>query len=116
MKAQISVIIFLFMILLNTSIFAQVNPGDLKFVLNKQSASIEPIQISSSAVLSQLKVNQIKLDVFSPNGEYAGSIELSDWKVPMDEFAPGEKLKIAWISMTDTKSGAKLELKDLPLN
>jgi hypothetical protein len=107
--------LILFLIVFNQNLFSQINPNDLKFQFNTQKNLIEVLQISKNAKLDGLKVDQMTLDVFDKYGDYAGTIKTTDWTLNADEFSPDEKIKISYIQITDTKTGTKIELKDVNL-
>lgn len=104
----------IFLLILNQNIFSQINPKDLKFVVNSQKNQIEVFQLSTN-IVQDLKVNQIRLDVFDKRGDYAGTVNLNDWKINMDEFSTDEVIKISYALLIDNKTGNKIELKDIPV-
>jgi hypothetical protein len=99
-----------------TKSFAQINPDDLTIKINKQSKKIEVIKKSDGAnVTASFKFNKANIDIFDKGGDYAGTVELKDWSVPLDEFSTDEIIKISVISLTIIENGKTIELKDIRL-
>ncbi len=106
-----------FVSLFSTAGFSQVNPQDLTVKVNKASKKIEIIKKSdASNVTSAFRLNMCNIDVFDRGGKYAGTVELKEWAIPLDEFSPDETAKISKISVTEIKSGKTIELKDIRLD
>jgi hypothetical protein len=96
--------------------FAQINAEDLTVQINKEAKKLEVIKKSDGTnVTASLKLVKANIDIFEKGGDYAGSLELKDWTVPLDEFSPNEIVKIAVISFTVINGGQTIELKDIRL-
>ena len=104
----------IFLLILNQRIFSQINSKDLKFVADSQKNKIEVFQISNNSTVQDFKVAKITLDIFDKDGNYAGTINLTDWKINMEEISPDEFMKISYALLVD-KNGNKIELKDIPI-
>ena len=105
----------IFVLILNQKIFSQINSKDLKFVADSQKNKIEVFQISTNSIVQDLKVLKITLDIFDKSGNYAGTINLTDWKINMDEISPDEFLKVSYALLEDN-NGNKIELKDIRIS
>lgn len=112
---KLNFLISIFLIIFNQSVFSQINQNDLKFQFNTQKNAIEVLLIPNKSIVEGLKVKQINLDIFDKSGNYAGSMQLTDWKLNKDELAPDEKIKITSIQFIDIKTGKNYELKDIKL-
>ena len=99
------------------NIQAQIKADDLVIKVNKSVKKLEVYKKSDGLnITPQLKLNRVSIDIFDKEGEYAGSLELKDWSIPLDEFSPDEIIKITIISMTVAQNGQIIELKDIRLN
>lgn len=105
----------IFLLILNQRIFSQINFKDLKFVADSQKNKIEVFQISTNSIVQDLKVVKITLDIFDKSGNYAGTINLTDWKINMEEISTDEFLKISYALLVD-KTGNKIEIKDIRIS
>ena len=105
----------IFVLILNQKIFSQINSKDLKFVADSQKNKIEVVQLSNNSIVQDFKVVKITLDIFDKVGNYAGTINLTDWKINMEEISPDEFMKISYALLVD-KNGNKIELKDIPIS
>lgn len=105
----------IFLLVLNQRIFSQINSKDLKFVADSQKNKIDVFQISTNYLAQDLKVVKMTLDIFDKVGNYAGTVNLTDWKLNMDEFSPDEFIKISYALLIDN-NGNKIELKDIRIS
>jgi hypothetical protein len=96
--------------------FAQYSPTDISVKVNKQTKKLEIVKKSDgSNVTNAFKLNKATLDIFDKGGDYAGTVELKDWSIPLDEFSSDEIVKISLMNLTIIESGKTLELKDIRL-
>jgi len=96
--------------------FAQIKAEDLTVKINKEAKKLEVVKKSDgTSVNASLKLIKVNIDIFEKGGDYAGSLELKDWAVPLDEFSRNEIVKIAVISFTVIDGGQTIELKDIRL-
>ena len=96
---------------------AQIKAEDLVVKVNKSAKKLEVYKRSDGTnVTSQLKVIRVSIDIFDREGEYAGSLELKEWSIPVDEFSPDEIVKITTMSLVVTQNGQSIELRDIRLN
>ncbi len=101
----------------STTTYAQLSAQDISITYNKTSKQLEVIKKSdNSNITNQFTLEIASLDIFDNGGSYAGSIEMKAWAVPVDQFAPGEIIKIASICVKETSSGKSIELNDIPLD
>jgi hypothetical protein len=95
---------------------AQYNPTDISVKVNKQTKKLEIVKKSDgSNVTTAFKLNKATLDIFDKGGDYAGTVELKDWSIPLDEFSSDEIVKISLMNLTIIESGKTIELKDIRL-
>ena len=96
--------------------FAQYSAADITVKVNKQSKKLELIKkADGSNITSAFKLNRATLDIFDKGGDYAGTVELKDWTIPLDEFSADEIVKISMMSLTIIENGKTIELKDIRL-
>ena len=96
--------------------FAQISASDLSLKVNKSTKKIEVFKKSDgSNITAALKINNLQIDIFDKGGEYAGSLTLKDWAVPLDEFSPDEIVKVTVINLTVIANNQVIELKDIRL-
>ena len=96
--------------------YAQLTAADVTVKVNKEAKKLEVIKkADNSNITASFKLTKASIDIFDSSGEYAGSLELKDWAIPLDEFAPDEIVKVASITMVEAATGATIELKDIRL-
>jgi hypothetical protein len=98
------------------NLLAQYTAADISIQVNKQTKKIELIKKSDgSNITSAFKLNKATLDIFDKAGTYAGTVELKDWSIPLDEFSPDEIIKVSFMSLSIIENGKAIELKDIRL-
>ena len=96
--------------------FAQLTADAITVRINKAAKQLEVVKkADNSNVTANFTLQVANIDIFDAGGEYAGSLELKSWAIPLDEFAPDEIIKIASLKMKDNKTAAVIELKDIRL-
>ncbi|AFC25045.1 hypothetical protein [Saprospira grandis] len=89
----------------------------LEFKINPTQKTIEAVDKGSKQALNdQLELVSAQIDIFDASGEYAGSIEVKSWNIPVDEFAPNEQLKISQAKIKVKASGETLAISNAPLS
>jgi hypothetical protein len=114
---NLKVFLFVFGFLsLSLNSFSQISAADLSLKVNKGTKKLEVFKKSDGSNLTAgLKLNNLQIDIFDKGGEYAGSLTLKDWSLPLDEFSPDEIVKVTVINMTVLSNNQVIELKDIRL-
>lgn len=96
--------------------FAQLTAADVTVRINKEIKQLEVVKkADNSNVTASFSLQSANIDIFDAGGEYAGSLELKSWAIPLDEFAPDEIIKISSLKMTEKSSNTAIELKEIRL-
>jgi hypothetical protein len=96
--------------------FAQYTAADISVKINKQTKKLEITKkADGSNITAAFDFNKATLDIFDVGGDYAGTVELKDWSIPMDEFSADEIVKISLIRITIKENKKVIELKDIRL-
>jgi len=96
--------------------YAQYTAADISVKVNKQTKKLELIKKSDgSNITAAFSLNKATLDIFDKGGDYAGTVELKDWSIPLQEFSPDEIVKISVILITIIENKKVIELKDIRL-
>jgi len=96
---------------------AQIKDSDLILKVNKNSKKIEIFRKSDNTNITNIfKLNSLQLDVFEKSGEYAGSLNLNDWSLPLDEFTSDEIIKISVININVINTNQTIVMKDFRLD
>lgn len=82
--------------------------------LDKNTGKIELFNIEKNvAITQQYELNHLELEIFDSNGEYAGSLELTDFAIPKNEVDQSEKVKVANIRFKHMASGEQMTLSNI---
>ena len=97
--------------------FAQISVEDLDLKLNKSTNQLEISKKSDRInITNKLKINSFQIDIFDKYGNYAGSMNLKDLNIPLQEISPDEILMINFIELVVIETGQKLQIKNIRLN
>jgi|GEM_PF-6091629 len=108
--------IFFFFFVAQMALQAQ-TAEQLEFKINLAQKTIEVIDKGSKQLLNdKLELISAQIDIFDASGEYAGSIEVKSWSIPVDEFAPNEQLKISQAKIKVKDSAKTLAISNVPLS
>ena len=113
----ILVLIGLFILDMNAqtpSMSAPTSTQGFVFKVDKTSGKIDMFESKEGKVItSDFTVNSLEVEIFDAKGEYAGTLELEAWNIPKEEVQSYEKLKIANLTFTNTKTGEELQINDV---
>ena len=113
---KLLLMIFAVVGLTNLQGFAQLTADAITVRINKAAKQLEVVKKSdNSNVTASFTLQVANIDIFDGGGEYAGSLELKSWAIPLDEFAPEEIIKVASLKMKENARGSVIELKDIRL-
>ena len=68
---------------------------------------------NNTAVTNNFKLSHLELEIYDSGGEYAGSLELSDFLLPKNEVERTEKVKIAQLRFKNISTGELLMLSNV---
>lgn len=87
---------------------------DIALTLDKATGKIDLVHKQQNvSILKNYELSHLELEIFDENGEYAGSLELSDFLIPKDEIDQSEKVKVANIRIKDTATGEEMTLTNV---
>jgi uncharacterized beta-barrel protein YwiB (DUF1934 family) len=96
--------------------FAQYTAADISVKVNKQTKKLEIFKKSDgSNITAAFDLNKATLDIFDKAGDYAGTVELKDWTIPLQEFSADEIVKVSIIILSIKENKKLIELKDIRL-
>jgi hypothetical protein len=96
--------------------FAQYTAADISVKVNKQTKKLEIFKKSDgSNITAAFDLNKATLDIFDKGGDYAGTVELKDWNIPLQEFSSDEIVKVSVMILSIKENKKILELKDIRL-
>ncbi len=100
----------------NVNSFAQYTAADITVKVNKQTKKLEIFKKSDgSNITAAFDLNKATLDIFDKGGDYAGTVELKDWTIPLQEFSADEIVKISVIILSIKENKKLIEIKDIRL-
>jgi len=113
---NLMLLVFGFLVFNTVGSYAQYTAADISVKVNKQTKKLEVVKKSDgSNITAAFSLNKATLDIFDKGGDYAGTVELKDWSIPLQEFSADEIVKISVINLTIIETKKLIELKDIRL-
>jgi uncharacterized protein YaiI (UPF0178 family) len=93
---------------------APTSSDDIVVKLDNATGKIDLVHKQNNVVITQdYQLAKLEITIFDANGEYAGTLNLQNYRLPQNEVDASEKLKIANLQVQHTASGQSLTLSNV---